>query len=429
MHMPPVQRITVDLSDEIWQQVFSHLRLTVPSHEQWVDFSSERARLQALSSTCLVSKRFSRIAQPLLYQRLPELLFSRSSLRRSLAERPDLAGFVRHVHFGESYMDEESVRRDVDAAMRTCPAALREQVREMERSLRDGTGDAQDIAVAVFILLMKNLERLSITVLDRYEYIISVVNGSAIPQGNPSSSGRAEDATPDNGPLTRLRVLTLSNWEGKDSVPMIDMWAMLKPPTLERFEGYSIKVCLWGLEQPSPPFTNQNLKEVQLLYSLVDADGLQAILRLLPGLRKLRIAWGPPTVGDCDTLDLGLMGQVLRESAARELEVLDLDFRESFNYEQEETKGRLGSLWGLAGLKELSVQPTVLVGDTVSDWPDSDSEDDHNAPPLPLVDVLPEQPEYLCLYQGARETEWTEEDAKSLIGSERLPNLQTAVLR
>lgn len=419
----------VVLSDEIWQRVFSHLRLTVPSHDQCVDFSSERARLQALSSICLVSKRFCRIAQPLLYQRLPELIFSRSSLRRTLAERPDLAGFVQHVHFGESYMDEESVRRDVDAAMRTCPAAFREQVCELQRSLRDGTGDAQDIVVAVFVLLMKNLERLSITVLARYEYIISVVSGWATPPGNPSSLDRAEDTTPDNGPLSLLRVLTLLHWEGKGAVPMVDMWAMLKPPTLERFEGYSIKACLWGLEQPSPPFTNPNLKEVQLLYSLVDAEGLQAILRLLPGLRKLRIAWGLSTVGYCDTLDLGLMGQVLREGAARELEVLDLDFCESFNYQEEETKGRLGSLRGLVGLRELSVQPTVLVGDTVSHWPDSDSEDARNAPPSPLVDSLPERLDYLCLYPGAREIEWTEEDAKSLIGSEQLPNLQTAVLR
>lgn len=168
---------------------------------------------------------------------------------------------------------------------------------------------------------------------------------------------------------------------------------------------------------------------MDLSYSVVDAEGVREILHILPELRKLRIAWGQPLVAECNELDLDRMGQFLREGAGK-LEVLDLDFFESFEYCEAEARGRLGSLRELVNLRELSIQPTVLVGEEPINLPDSEDDDDENGDPQPLVlmDVLPDRLEYLCLYQGAREFDWSEEAAKSLLGSERLPRLRTAVM-
>ena len=111
-----------DLLDEIWQRVFSHLRLRAPSYNDYLSSGAEQVRLRTLANVCHVSRRFRRLAQPVLYQWVPSLSVSWCSMARTLAERPDLAESVLYAYFDEPGMEEANVRREIDAVIRTNPS-------------------------------------------------------------------------------------------------------------------------------------------------------------------------------------------------------------------------------------------------------------------------------------------------------------------
>lgn len=94
--MPPY------LPEEIWLQIFSYLKYTLPvipgtlQHAQHDEFENQDGVVpSALSSVCQVCKDFRRIAQSMLYECVATFTpRANSSLARTLSERPDLAQIV-----------------------------------------------------------------------------------------------------------------------------------------------------------------------------------------------------------------------------------------------------------------------------------------------------------------------------------------------
>ncbi|KAI0133810.1 hypothetical protein BJ170DRAFT_607496 [Xylariales sp. AK1849] len=410
-----------DLPEEIWLQIFFRV------HSGFGPLTAEWQRsvdVLSLSKICRVSKRFHRIAQPLLYRNLP----ADPLLIRTACERPDLALLARSLDVsGHEWSDEamevlgDSFRVSQGALM--LPLELKSSIM---RGLKEATEDSR---VALALTLFPNLEWLGITVPHEqslvrrvFAAVTELLTNQSQQPGGDTGSAQAPKMT---GHFSRLKEIHMRHWDTENFVDAWNMAEIFELTALETLYGFAT-----GWEGPMPSEMRGKalgIMDVDLDDSIIDHEAIESLLTLCPLLHSLRVCWGTATVGDCE-IDFAAMGAAFRQHGAN-LEILVLDPREAFAYQEGMTTGHIGSLRELQKLQQLRITRDILCGIVEND----DDADDSSAvmgfavSPLKLEQVLPKSLEVLHLYPHFS-SRWADEqvskEMNSLIASGLHPNLR-----
>lgn len=457
-----------DLPDHVWVRVCSQLEFVVGNSIH--SGSQEVQGVAALASLCRASSRFLRLARPILYRSLPATTWKMQELLLpTLHQHPRLAQYVENIDLGEGILTKDGLASVVLPyyEAQSPPAPRSEEIKARLTSLRNGPEwpeDSADIWFAHCIALLPNLKTLELSTRNDNPLLLSVVRHAvaleagkrAVDDANPRPGARditrpeppqleprPAEASPvqwPHKPLSKLEEFRISMQDTEYAVHLRHLQQLFLLPQLRIFRGRAVNLntTLSSTAGHSPRLSS-SLRHLHLSYSLAEASGIRDMLRTCPGLRTLDICWGPSTVGDSH-LDFGQIGEALRAHGTG-LEVLDLDCREAFWYEEGETTGELGDLRALQRLRHLGLHLDILLGseeelsglDKVADEEDGSVAGGNDAKGDPvsrdsLEPLLPDSLESLRLYRGYEEKEWVEKSVQGVISSQRLTKLRKVQL-
>ena len=171
------------LSEELWLQKFSYLQPTLDEAFWWTKPSPTRVLYSALSSLCLTSKTFRRVATPLLYHSIivytplgsrkdttdPKGASNARMLLRTCLENSSLASHIKQMQVEDlkGYTTHTTIegfmaRMRFNQLFRTYDLQVPQ---EMKSSLQQLVGYGFcDVEVTILLLLCENLEFLDMVV-------------------------------------------------------------------------------------------------------------------------------------------------------------------------------------------------------------------------------------------------------------------------
>ncbi|KAJ4268905.1 hypothetical protein NW762_002976 [Fusarium torreyae] len=457
------------LPDEIWQQIFAELEDHMPLKD-WILYGShlQHKGPAALRNLSLVSRRFQRIAQPLLYRTI--LLEGRSEregisqglLLRTLVEDPQFGKQVRVASFNDcsaftwnldnSYKDlvEGGMKKLTLKALRALdlPPALK-------RHLRASFASYKVSFAALHVAFMPRLQFLDCTLTDDRSRLPWIVSGSLGLEKENLENMRSDSDTDyesdhedgsDNDKqqlqsipkdtfanyglphLTEVRLRSQISDSGVTPAWVIE--PILLHPTLKSMRTLGIDWSVSEIHNLKWPNHRSNLEYLDLKESVVDHAGLESVLTRCPKLRGLSIQLvdgGREHWPDYDdwTVDLELFRRALQEYG-RCLEEFDLLINgyNSMHPIDDGRIARLGPLRELSNLRHLKVTMAELLDD-----PTLLDEEEH----LTFSEALPLSLETLYLHWDDRyfsaeyykiRRQGINEEAHNFLLENKLPNLR-----
>ncbi|KAH8660429.1 hypothetical protein BX600DRAFT_467690 [Xylariales sp. PMI_506] len=399
-----VSAIVESLPVELLEQIFLYLRW------QYETTPSGRGGLAALCAACRTSRKFLRIAQPVLYHTVIAWKLS-PSLVRTLFEEPHLARLVRDLRIGSPAVGSAQTKlinryaRLIARRLGLTPS-LEACVLNMLESNRS---DAQ---MALVLTLTPNVERVTITSRSR-DGIPAIFNSPASLALESTSSWTSE--LPVVQHLYKARSISLlfdHVYCGKIRQRM----ALLMLPNIEtvNVSGADFRGFINDVEARQ---CKLKLQHVNIDLSYINSSDLENLLLMCPHLQSLVVRWLADDDGGSVHLDLTRVGDALR-SYARSLEILDLNVERpdlGSNATRQWTLGALGSLIELGKLRTLNVVRTVLVGE------------EQNVP-CPLREYIPSSLEEFTLHD-TQEFSLGLEELSDMIRDERLRNLRAVHIK
>ncbi|CZT22288.1 uncharacterized protein RCC_08157 [Ramularia collo-cygni] len=351
---------------------------------------------RTLRSLLRVNKQFHRLAQPLLYKSIASIRHDRPwalRLLRTLLEQPKLADLVQNVRmegdvfesYGKQTTSEEPGGWDPELV-----SAATKRVEEVSNhgsladrilaSLKNGSNSVccdRGACMTLLLILVRNVTFLHLQTPFSWEasFTAELVENLARLSYSPDSA----DAKPAmlNSFLPRLKTLEVEHWDTEGSVDLGRLSNMVRIPSLEVLRGHMLSVEQHMGDLGSWPC---KMKTIDLTYSMVDAPGLEILLRQFSSLQHLGIEWGDACVGDCE-ISWPEIGDALRKYA-KSLKFLRLDCSQAFGFEDSEPPFLpLGDLRPLARLEKLAVHWTCLPGE---------EDEDLHFSPSNLASILPE---------------------------------------
>ncbi|KAF4342302.1 hypothetical protein FBEOM_3709 [Fusarium beomiforme] len=424
-----VKRCLVELfrsfPDEILYQIFAELEDCMPL-EKWHMYGAQldHQGASALHNLCLVCRRFRRLAQPLLYRTIliegrERAKYVETLLLRTLVENPQLGEEVRVVSLTDNVNYPKQI--DILGKDRT-KAIISSALRNLDHSpdLKRRTEilipecgfaalllaymphvwfvdcTADDPRTPLTWLLSSQPEEVRFN--DGFDYN-NVENIEDIE--DPEEDWSFSNTTVENfgfSNLTELRIRTVDNEEFIQNADMIE--PLLLNPTLKVLRTFGTAWFGDGLaDLEFPQHINYNLEYFDLMETYIDDEGLMTILERCPKLKGIHIQLPddlrerPMEYEDDDFfLSYRNYGDVLREHGQylEEFSLHTYHFEESSSSPGE---GRIGSLKELKSLRHLKVSKDLLIGKHKDE-----------APPLRLIEVLPESIETLYLYLDSGRT-------------------------
>ncbi|KAF7563178.1 hypothetical protein G7046_g955 [Stylonectria norvegica] len=446
------------LSEELWGHIFDNFVCYLPEEQWWMYGEQvDRSPLKTLASLCLVSRKFRRIAQPVLYRTLPmtsdDQEMQQMLLARTVYANSRLSECVRAVALDGwipwdllSFEETEdaihmSFRDRVTQFMSLAKILPKESWAECAPSfILPFTRQVQliEYTTAYDPLSWETTlnEVLSASQIESTEGTDTVKDQALGNTGRENIDMAIVERTDSAGnPIPKLRNTLLPNLrevrvrtadcvDNTSGVFEIE-WILLHPG-LERLRLLGFDWTSEEIRKLKWPATRYNLQLLQLKECIVDDNSLLHILLQCEHLRSLSIELCDSRREGSDRedhweVDLYRFGDILREHGTR-LEELDLH---TIEYKgANSTAGRLGHLHRLTSLKHLKVVKEDLAS---SIWhPSSDTE----LPALRLQDVLPRSLETLYLHYN--DTFWIgdltdqleNDDIVELITSGRFPHLR-----
>lgn len=456
-----------DLPDYLWVHACNQLEFKSIA----IQFDGQEAQgLAALASLCRASSRFLRLARPILYRSLPATTWKiQELLLPTLHQHPHIAKYVENIDLGEGVFT-----RDEFASLvlpyyeaHSPPTPRSEEIKARLSGFRTGPEwpeDASDIWFAHCIALLPNLKTLELSTRNNNVLLLSVIRHAVAEEaaeraagGQDSHPGTGETTLPEQSqsgipstlaspvqwpskPLSKLEEFRVNMQDTESAVRLRHIQELFLLPRIRTFRGFAVDLdTTLSSTAGHFPRPSSSLSHLHLSYSLAEAAGIRDLLFTCPGLRTLDICWGPSTVGDSH-LDFDQIGGVLREHGTG-LDVLDLDCRESFWYEEGEATGKVGSLRALQCLRRLSLPLDILLGsedelsglDKVGYEDDNSaaSDDDTKGDPVSktsLETLLPDSLESLRLFSGYDEKTWVQNSVQGVLSSTRLTRLRNVQL-
>ncbi|CAK4033697.1 hypothetical protein FE78DRAFT_85107 [Lecanosticta acicola] len=437
------------LPEEILQLIFEQLKISLDRK----GYNDKRQTRATLATACLASKQCRRLAQPVLYHTIDlESAYGEDEkfyrLSDTLARSSFLSGLVHELKVeywdfrpgtdldpfddGGTYETKhmlESSRPEFERAM----GSMRDFVHPI-RSTRSGTllqaayAGSLDAHLAFILTQCRNLERLGLTIPVDFDesWVSAVLEHAAAMCHLTNASAPSGSSTLASGSLLPcLKQFDTEHWDTENATDITDISDILGITTLTKYHGFAVDVTPGENPLKIKPYT---LEKIELLYSIIDGEGLARLLSCCPKLSSLSIEWGGATVGDCE-ISWDAIGTALREHG-RGMKRLQFDYTHSMLFEQgddEPVHPPLGDLKPLTSLTYLEVPAVALFGqddDLVEGYP-------HFELPI-LADNLPASLKTLKIMQwGELDEEMHDEDVlkKSLIGAlvaeSRLQNLST----
>jgi len=436
------------LPEELLAEILSYFELCPDHHLEGFNpplaeahQEEERRKLRTLRRLCLVNKRVSRIASPVLYNTVDFELLNSSAYQppaflRTLLARPNAQSLVHTLRFPRwdtGIPERTSVPwlRDLTVqGVRTIP--MSSGLREFFLQECDMANDCelQQIVLGLILYVCVDLE------VWRLDDLFSAVSGdstvsadSVLPVAKVINDARGEPA--DEGhrlPLQRLRhVLTgRSIARDMDDNKDLALWSpLLSLPRLERWTDFN-GICARNTVFQS---VNPASFNIELVNAHVTGDGLAQLLQAFPRLENLSVFIEEYfEQHEPRELQYEHLGQALEELGT---EMRTLVLRPSRDNPDWSANARprtcLGSLEKLTRLRSLSIGLEMVVAETESDvgWLVQ-----------PLSDLLPASLEILvfndCLYYGyfppSRCFRLFDDALLQVLGSRRLCRLHTIYL-
>ncbi|KPM43216.1 hypothetical protein AK830_g3311 [Neonectria ditissima] len=399
--------------EEIWTRIFAELECMLSMDYWWlygdrVDCST----LKTLASLCLVCRDFRRMAQSVLYRTIPlESLQgpeTKQRFARSLAEVPLLGRLTRRVSLNDSIPDHGFNLKDMLDTIKDCPSIPTKLSMQLQR-LRSSSRWSRDGFDVLMLAFMPRVQLVDCTVGESSGLLPWALSGDlqtdyvAARNEDPQYMEDQEDQNPAGTPtatesleqtwlpaLRHVHLRTGDCVEGTTGVSWME--ALLLNPRLETlrllgFDWTGYEVNLMRQKYQPCSFTLLQLKE-----SIVDASGLQNILKRCNKLADLTIELGDSRREGWDReedsweVDLDQFGALLRKHG-KNLTALDLHTEE---YKAAHSAdGRIGSLRELNALKHLRITKVDLLGS---------SYETQSPGKLRLEDALPHSLETLYLH-------------------------------
>ncbi|KAH8682017.1 hypothetical protein BX600DRAFT_447635 [Xylariales sp. PMI_506] len=390
-----------DLPEELWLRIFSEIspRDDLFPYGAWDAFHD-------LSALCLVCEKFRRIAQPVLYKRMPCFVLDPRILR-TLCARPDLGLAAREISIGSgNSMATVAVYNCFKEVGSSLPLPLDFKARVRE-GLKSGQPDAQ---VVFFLAMVPAARQVEIRFEDVDDMILELFELTSL---FTTRQNRCRDQETSNTsslayPLARMKQLTLwfSNIGNARSWKRLDF---LRLPNLQSLTCVRMN---WNL---LPQLNLENplgLRHINLDYVFMNTAQLSWLLSICPYLKILRVQWEAShelSLENNRGMDFGAIGDALRQYGT-DLESLDLHV-DALNHRE---VGILGSLKELHKLRSLRISSTLVAG--------SQSRQENNNQLLQMKSLLPDSLESLALYDS-RAYDQVVVELPAFLQSKKLPNL------
>ncbi|KAM0426496.1 hypothetical protein ACHAPT_008187 [Fusarium lateritium] len=373
------------IPDEIWPRIFSEFEDRLPLYNWRVGYrpSTYDRPDTTLLSLSLVSRRFARLAQNLLYRTLRFCCdgdgeSAQPLILQSLATNPQLGQNTRAISFSNEdppesfedidYLFDTSFPDVLEAARASLdlPPAFARRLDEMLTLERFCSG--LDTLVLAFTPQVQLVDvTIPWTALDLEISPLSwMLSGSLAVEGD----GADGDQRGDNGSqvfsnygLPHLRDVQLRAENPGKLLPFWQIEPMLLHPTLKTLRTDFVGWDRHDVSKFKWPNHISNLEHLELMDCSIDSEGLRSVLTRCTNLRQLSIQLDR-VEGSADdplpsglSIDLDEFGNILREHG-RGLVSLDLDTqgyrRHGF------INGSLGPLRELSSLRHLRVVPQDL---------------------------------------------------------------------
>lgn len=388
-----------DLPEELLQQIVSEFDAhEFEGHENTL-YGNFYIYQRTLLSLSRVNKQFHRLAQPLLYTSIASKWHNGPwalQLLRTLLEQPKLADLVQSVRMAADmfeHEDESTPSEELEHWDAELNSQVTERVEEISNyshlserlleSLKNGnkaTCYNGAACMALLLFIAKNITFLHLSIPFRWDECF--VAEIAEDLGRLSHAPDATNAKPAmlRSVLPHLKTLEIEHWDTEMSTDLGRLSNLISLPSLEVLRGHMVSLVL----EDNEPYGNGswplNFETIDLTSSLMDASGLEMLLRRCPNLQHLSVEWGGAIIGDCE-LDWPQMGDALRQYP-KSLKSLRLDASMSCAFEYAEPPFQpLGDLSPLVRLEKLAVHGICLLGE---------KDEDLNVSASDLAKVLPE---------------------------------------
>ncbi|KAH8670884.1 hypothetical protein BX600DRAFT_457741 [Xylariales sp. PMI_506] len=411
--------------EEIWDRIFS-----------WLAFGGGDDNAAALARLCRTSRRFRRIAEPVLYRnvRVATDLARALLLLRTLARREDLARGIRRLSCGtsssktagsdsgghgglEGRQEQQQLLllllRESQGWL-TLPGGFEEAVRAAV-----GAGEAGGAALSLLLSMASGVGVLEVSFPPEGVGIspgFGLFRGPGGCWARPSEvAGRSNwelgsPGPPPGGEVTSvtepggvsgaelhcfpcLREVRL-RYSGASHVPSVsEIEDVLLHPGVQQLHLSVFSWCQDDVVEMKWQGCTSGVKHLEMVDCFVDAPGLLDMLTRCSRVERLSIHFHDDFWTECD-VNLDAMGHILRQHA-RGIKSLDLllDTSNHFAGHQDPVQGRLGSLQELHELEYLAASLSVLIG-----MPGGENQLGHGEPHISLVEILPDSLRKLHIY-------------------------------
>ncbi|KAK5117937.1 hypothetical protein LTR62_003981 [Meristemomyces frigidus] len=387
------------LPEELLVRIFDELRMVGEDQTNVAD----KAILHTLRNATAASKTLRRAAQPAFfrtinlrvvdYERIPLLL-------DQIVTQPSLGSMIRRVNIESFDTEKENVHHSAGYAYplprteRKVSNATIKYVQTLHASsawkkraskeLEEGREDAN------FSLLVC-LCCASVEVIDAgmpYSCEFSLF----VAMFQDALDGYSLSAVDQRGKaFASLHTVKFHHADTEMATDLAKLGPVLQQPSVRTLQGHALEFP--SRESDLSARLTCSLVHIELEFSILDADGMRALLMMCPRLQSFKIHWGESCVGNVEELDFEEMGRVLSTHGLH-LQRLLLDTTDAF---QDESAGLpIGSLCSLEDLQDLTLQFKVLFGE----GEDDDDEDSSKlAEPGYLVNTLPSSLQALTLVE------------------------------
>jgi hypothetical protein len=353
------------LCNEIWQLVFSNLEDTIDlddGSDQGLYPFRKDTHIPTLTSLCLVSHRFYRLARRNLYRTISSVNVSRQQnkmkmglLARTLLSNSELRSEIRAIDLSHSrdwqtsLVDSEFWPPCIERV--EIPSRLRDLLKEdIDRH------STTEIETCLLLALMPNLRMVALTDHQTKSKALTWILGGELKNPQPGISDRPELVANYLGQLEEVHwspiPFKLGDWSNFSMEPLL-LLPNIKKLFLSPFEPSFI------INKSMAQDFQSGLQSLRIDAGMIRPAFLQYNLSRCKALQNLDL-----DLTDCydieDTdlaVNLGEFGSVLR-NFGQDLVSLKLRFYEDEEYAQRE----IGSLKGLERLRHLSVPKFVLLG-------------------------------------------------------------------
>lgn len=329
-------------------------------------------RSQTLRNIALTSKRFNNLARTALYHTVTfrwDNMESVELLLRTLCQQRAASDLILdlNVYGWETEADVELDRATLHAPSSELTLLYDEALtsvnlpQEVKHRIQQGLFQGlQDAQISLLVLLCRKLRRLCLQLPYLSEgvdcILIETFRAAACSQAGPGD---------DTAQFSRLREIHLAHWDTENTTNISKCTAFLGPSTLHTLVLEQID---W--EDGKLDGIRCSAQNVILKNSLIDAEGLEDLLKTCSNAKRLSIVFGEALYGDVH-IDFAAFASVLQEHGA-DLVALKLDCEDALG-PHDDSEAYLGSLSALKTLEHLAVPPRALfVRQTWEGQPDPD---------------------------------------------------------